>query len=84
MRPESQGFRRSGRREERKEDRREKSGLLDRGALSSDSLVDEPGGARARGKNAASRAELRVKNARVPFVYDSRIQQYRLFRFFDF
>ena len=84
MRSESQGFRRRGRGEKRKEDRREKNGLLDRGALLSDSLVGEPGGARARGKNAASRAELCVKNARVLFVYDSRIQLYRLFRFFDF
>ena len=33
---------------------------------------------------ATARAKLCVKNARVLFVYDSRIQQYRLFRFFDF
>ena len=52
-------FRRRGRREARKKDRREKNGLLDRGGLLSDSLVDEPGGARARGKNAASRDRAR-------------------------
>ena len=74
MRSESQGFRRKGeeREEDREEERKEKrtderrTGYPRREKLLFDSLVDESGGARARGKNAAR--ETREGARRHPFA----------------